>query len=119
MARTRIRTFRTELGTYVLVECKNTDRAIGSSDIRNFSAKVRYAGCSAGVLVAREGLTGTRRDAVANATYAVRKAYHRDGTVLIVVTGDDLTRVIDGRTRFVDLLEQRYEEIRFDLAYKP
>jgi hypothetical protein len=104
-----------ELGSYILVECKNTDTRTSASKVRNFSAKVRYAGCRSGVLVSRTGLTGTRPDSVGYAAYAVRKAYHRDGSIIVLMDGDDIQEVIDGSLGFLDLLERRYEEIRFDL----
>jgi hypothetical protein len=105
-----------ELGRYVLVECKNTDAKTSASEVRNFSAKVRYARCTSGVLVTRAGLTGARGDSVSDATYAVRKTYHRDGSIILLINGDDIQGVVDGLADFRDLLVQRYEEIRFDLT---
>jgi hypothetical protein len=104
-----------ELGRYVLVECKNTDDKTSASEVRNFSAKVRYAGCTSGVLVTRAGLTGVRNGAVRDAAYAVRKAYHRDGLVIVLIDGRDIEDVIEGRVAFSELLVQRYEAVRFDL----
>jgi len=103
------------LGTYVLVECKNTKDRTSASEVRNFSAKVRFAGCTSGVLVTRAGLTGRGRGAVSSAAYAVRKTYHRDGSIILLIDGNDIQRIIDGGIDFRDLLVQRYEEIRFDL----
>jgi Restriction endonuclease len=103
------------LGTYVLVECKNTRDKTAASEVRNFSAKVRFAGCTSGVLVTRAGLTGRGGGTVSDAAYAVRKSYHRDGSIILLIDGEDIQRVVDGRVAFRDLLVQRYEEIRFDL----
>jgi hypothetical protein len=103
------------LGTYALVECKNTKAKTSAKQVRNFSAKVRFAGCTSGVLVTRAGLTGSGGGAVSNAAYAVRKTYHRDGSIILLIDGHDIQRVVDGRIGFRDLLVQRYEEIRFDL----
>jgi hypothetical protein len=105
-----------EIGSYVLVECKNTAAKTSASEVRNFSAKVRYASCRTGVLVARQGLTGNRGPSVGAAAYAVRKTYHRDGLILLLLDGNDIEAVVERRVDFHDLLVQRYEEIRFDLA---
>jgi hypothetical protein len=105
-----------ELGSYVLVECKNTDKRVSASQVRNFSAKVRYARCTSGVLVTRTGLTGEQGQGVIHAAYAARKTYHRDASVIVLIDGSDIQSVIDGRVGFRDLLMQRYEQIRFDLT---
>jgi hypothetical protein len=79
-----------ELGRYVLVECKNTDEKVSAGEVRNFSAKVRYARCTSGVLVTRAGLAGERGRAVSDAAYAVRKTYHRDGSIILLIDGSDI-----------------------------
>lgn len=104
-----------ELGTYVLVECKNRESAMTSTEVRNFAGKVRFAGCRSGVLFSRTGITGGGRTTLRHAAYVVRTTYHRDGTILLLVNDDDVDSVIDGRLAFVNLLQRRYEEIRFDL----
>ena len=102
----------------MLVECKNTQEKTTASEVRNFSAKVRFAGCTTGALITRSGLAGSVARGVSDAAYAVRKAYHRDGLIVLVVDGSDLQTVIDAQVDFLDLLTQRYEEVRFDLRMR-
>jgi hypothetical protein len=79
------------------------------------AGKVRFAGCRSGVLVSRKGVTGTRGTTLRNAEYVIRTTYHRDGTILLLIDDDDMEAVIARRVGFVELLHQRYEQIRFDL----
>jgi hypothetical protein len=104
-----------EIGTYVLVECKNRSEAMTTAEVHNFAGKVRFAGCRSGVLVSRKGVTGTRGTTLRNAEYVIRTTYHRDGTILLLIDDDDMEAVIARRVGFVELLHQRYEQIRFDL----
>jgi hypothetical protein len=58
--------------------------------VREFSARVRFAGCSSGVLMSREGFTGQDSADAEDAIYSARKTYHRDGTVLLLLRGEDI-----------------------------
>src|SRR5690349_9872277 len=79
-----------EIGTYVLVECKNRSTAMTTPEIRNFAGKVRFAGCRSGVLVSRTGITGSGGTTLRNAAYVVRTTYHRDGTILLLIGNADI-----------------------------
>lgn len=99
------------LGEYVLVECKNWADPVGAPALKKFAQDVRSASCHSGIFVARSGITGTdHRDA----RYAVRKSYHRDGVVIMVLDDRDVQRVLMREVDLPDFLRSRYEQIRFD-----
>jgi hypothetical protein len=97
----------------VLVECKNWERRVGAPDIKKFAANVRAASCHSGIVATRTGITG-RTDELTDARYTIRRHYHRDGIVIIVLAEDDVDRMIHGQVAVPDLLLSKYEAIRFD-----
>jgi hypothetical protein len=101
------------LGDYILVECKNWERRVGAPEIKKFGHNVRAASCHSGIIAAKNGITGSAEE-LTDARYTVRRHYHRDGIGLIVLTADDLDRLVSRRVSLADLLVTKYEEIRFD-----
>jgi Restriction endonuclease len=99
------------LGDYILVECKNWERPVGAHEVKKFGHDVRAASCESGIIAAKNGITGRERD---DARYTIRRLYHRDGIVLIVLDASDLDRLVSRRVLLADLLVTKYEEIRFD-----
>jgi Restriction endonuclease len=104
-----------ELGSYLLVECKNQRDAVGSRDVRAFAGNVRYASCRSGVLASTSGISGRHGAGVENAEYVVRTVYHRDGTILLVLGPDAIDAVVTENRTLLDVLTELYEAIRFDL----
>ena len=99
------------LGDYILVECKNWESRVGAREIKKFGHNVAAASCHSGIFAAKSGITGRE---LSDAWYTVRRHYHRDGIVLIVLTAGDLDRLVSRRVSLADLLVTKYEEIRFD-----
>ena len=101
-----------DLGGYLLIECKNKTRKTGAADVKKFATDVRLAGCRCGVLISVAGVTGTATSR--DAAYTIRKLYHADGTVIVVIDAQQLDNIVDQRTMLVDALRAGYEAIRFD-----
>jgi Restriction endonuclease len=101
------------LGDYILVECKNWEARVGAPEIKKFAQNVRAASCHSGIVATKSGVTGGERE-VTDARYTIRRHYHRDGIVLILLTAADLERLVTRRVSLPDLLVTKYEEIRFD-----
>jgi restriction endonuclease len=99
-----------ELGTYILVEAKKWHRAATTAVVKKFITELSSAGCHSGILVSFEGVTGGRANV--NANYTIRKHYHRDNVVVIVLDGDDLQQLINIPGSLNPLLISKYESIR-------
>ncbi len=101
-------------GKYILVECKNWQKSVGSEQVNHFLSKIRFHYASCGILIAKEGISGKRRTKrVKNAELTILKAFHQDNIVLMVLTIDDLERVVKGEN-LASILIKEYERIRFD-----
>lgn len=102
-----------ELGSFFLVECKNWVSPVGVQEVKNFIANLRAAACRSGLLASMEGVTGQEKDE--NAEYTIRKFFHRDGIVVIVLDREDYESVLERDQSLFELLLVKYEKIRFDL----
>jgi hypothetical protein len=101
-----------DLGTYLLIECKNTLTVTSAPVVKKFATDVRLAGCRCGVLVTLKGVSGSRRNR--DARYTIRKLYHADGIVIIVIDDGLLTEIVEQQFSLVDALRSGYEAVRFD-----
>lgn len=100
------------LGRYLLVECKNWSDPVDSKTMKNFISNVRFARCETGILISKNGITGSRSKD--NAWFVVRAEYHKDNIVVIVLNRKDLNMISEGKTNLLDLIKSKYEQIRFD-----
>ena len=68
-----------------------------------------------GVIFAKHGVTGdkTGNAGLTAARELIRKAFHEDGNICVVLNRDDLDNLLDGKTTFWSLLLERVELIRF------
>jgi hypothetical protein len=101
-----------DLGSYLLVECKSRKRKATAAEVKKFATDVRLAGCHCGVLVSVAGVTGASRGR--DAAYTIRKLYHADGTVIVVLDRQRVDDIVFQRSRLVDALRDGYEVVRFD-----
>lgn len=100
------------LGRYFLIECKNWSSPVDSKTIKNFISNVRFARCETGILISKNGITGSKtRD---NAWFVVRAEYHKDNIIVIVLDRSDLKKISEEKMNLLDLLKSKYEQIRFD-----
>jgi len=110
--------FREDLGTYILVECKDWSKPVGSKEVGWFVNKLLTQECKAGILFSSQGITG---DAATESGKSVRyaaltllKAYQRAGKIVIVLNRENFNAASRGEN-MIRLLQNIYEEVRFDI----
>jgi Restriction endonuclease len=105
--------FRADLGTYVLVECKDWSSPVGVSEVSQFINKLVLQDCRGGILFSSSGISG--QDKGCDAELQLLKAHYRAGKIIIVLSEDDFRQAAEGRN-LVMMLREKYERIRFDLS---
>jgi hypothetical protein len=104
--------FRSGFGRYFVCECKDWDKPADFTTFAKFSRVLDSIKAKFGILVSKDGLTGTK-----STTDAVReqlKVYQDRGMIIIVVDEKDLKFISEGGN-FVSLMRNKYEKIRLDL----
>lgn len=107
--------FRADLGRYFICECKDWEKPADFSAFAKFCRVLDAARCGFGILFTKNGITGEGQTAFAEREQL--KEFHDRGLVVVVISEDDLSRVITG-SNFVTMLRERYESIRLDLKRK-
>jgi len=107
--------FRSDLGFYILVECKDWNKPIGVEEIGYFAHKLSTHDCNAGIIFSKLGTTGefSKKDYL----YGVRtisKSYHHLGRVIMILKFDDFKKAAKGEN-LIGILREKYENVRFDL----
>jgi hypothetical protein len=100
------------LGRHFLVECKNWELPVGVRDVGYFLYRMRLTHARFGVLFAKTGITGDEANERA-AHSLIRKAFHEDGSICVVLDESDLTSLADGQLSFWPILLERIERVRF------
>lgn len=103
------------LGRHFLVECKNWETSVGVKDIGYFLYRIRLTHANFGVILAKRGVTGDEEQEKA-AYGLIRKAFHEDGNICIVLNNDSLIRLGNGELSLWSVLLERVERIRFGRA---
>ena len=104
--------FRSELGRYFLVECKDWSRPADFTTVAKFCRVLDSAKCRFGILFSREGVSG--QEGTRFAQREIVKVFQDRGVVIVVVTKADLDAVANG-ANFVTMLRSKYERVRLDL----
>lgn len=99
--------FLKQLGTPVLIECRNWNRPMPAKAIRDFGGKLRDKNVSTGIIVSLKGVTGDENKA---AKVSIRTFLSRDKIRIIVLEEEDLRKVARGES-FRALLRNKYYEI--------
>lgn len=100
------------LGRHFLVECKNWDSRVGVKEVGYFLYRMRLSHAEFGLMLAQGDVTGDEiiEDA---ARGLIRKAFHEDGNVCIVMTQHDFEALVTGQVSLWPLLLERIEAVRF------
>jgi hypothetical protein len=104
--------FRSELGRYFVCECKDWSAPADFSAFAKFARVLDSTKSRFGILFSREGITGQVSTSAASREQL--KLFQDRGIVIVVVTRDDISAVIDGHN-FITLLREKYETVRLDL----
>lgn len=78
----------------LVVECKNTNKRVGSSSVRSFLAKLQQMGLDHGILIAANGVTGDAKRLRA-AHDVIRSAFLTHQIRVIVLTRSELESLSD------------------------
>jgi hypothetical protein len=100
------------LGRHFLVECKSWAVPVGVADVGYFLYRIRITHARFGVLFARHGITGNEHQQTA-AHSLLRKAFHEDGTVCIVIEQDAIDSLANGEESAWAMILERIERLRF------
>ena len=49
-------------GPYILVECKNWDKPVGTEQVNHFLSKIQFHDCHCGIIIAKKGISGYGQD---------------------------------------------------------
>jgi len=104
--------FRSELGKYLVCECKDWDKPADFTTLAKFCRVLDSVKSRFGILFSRDGISGAGKST--DAEREQYKVFADRGIVIVVVTRSDLDRVATG-ANFLSLLRMKYEEIRLDL----
>ena len=104
--------FRKELGIYVIGECKDWEKPVGTESIAYLAQNLTFHECTAGILFSWSGISGS--DDMKFAALTVLRAYHHMGRFILVLDNKDFEQVALGRP-LQEVLREKYEEVRFDV----
>lgn len=99
------------LGRHFLVECKNWAKRVGVRDVGYFLYRMRLTHARVGTLFSKSGISGGDEEKAARAL--IRRAFHEDGSVCLVVDDNDLTNLAQGKGTFWWMLLEKIEKLRF------
>lgn len=103
------------IGRHFLVECKNWENRVGVQNIGYFLYRMHLTHSSFGVMFAKSGITGD--EGAERAAYSlIRKSFHEDGNVCVVVDFRDFTKLMEESSSFWSILLERIERMRFGQA---
>jgi len=104
------------VGRHFLVECKNWQAtSVGSPCAGYFLYRMQLTHAKFGVIFAWAGITGKETDEPVekHARSLIRKAFHENGNMCIVLEKKRLDKLASGTTTFWSLLLELIEEFRF------
>lgn len=99
-------------GRYILVECKNWKDRVSVQHVGYFLFRMRIAHAKLGVIFARNGITGTAQGSK-NARALIRRSFHEDGSICVVLDQCHIQSMIDGDEDFWPLLLRESEALPF------
>lgn len=94
--------FLWELGTIILVECKNYEKTVETKEIRSMFYLMDAKGVDTFILFARNGITSGAEEEILKQSIYDKK--------IIVIDEDDLKRLENNGKKPIDLLKEKIEE---------
>ena len=104
--------FRSELGRYIICECKNWKTKANFTTVAKFMRVLDSAKCKTGILFSKNGISGKKRRK--DAEIEIIKYFHEREKIVIVISEPDLEKIASGAS-FITILREKYENIKFDL----
>lgn len=102
------------LGRHFFVECKNWGTPVGVRDVGYFLYRMKLTHARFGVLFAPNKISGSSANGEEKAAFQLlRKAFHEDGSICVVLNSNDLNELLNGVTTFWSILLEKIERLRF------
>jgi hypothetical protein len=101
------------LGRHFLIECKNRNAAIGSPDVGYFLYRMKLTHTRFGIIISSQGITGSIGKTEKAATALIRRAFHEDDSVCVILNDDDLRALECMEKSFLGIILERIEKLRF------
>jgi hypothetical protein len=103
------------LGRHFIVECKNHGTTVGVQEVGYFLYRMKLTHARFGVVFATNDISGANlsSDDERAAYQLLRKAFHEDGSVCVVISEKDLALLQDGKITFWSILLEKIERLRF------
>lgn len=98
-----------DFGTYSLVECKYWNQEVDYAEIAKFVYKIATRRCKSGILFAKSDVKDNRYN------QTIRDAYLAHDSAVIVITEEDIKKILSCKKDLTSLLVDKYEEVRFHL----
>jgi hypothetical protein len=105
--------FRSELGRYIICECKDWTKKVDFTTIAKFCRILDSTKCKTGILFSREGISGSEKNK--DAARELLKVFHDRDLVILVINLTDLQSLIYGKN-IISILRKKYENVRLDLS---
>lgn len=99
-------------GRRFLVECKNWKDPVRVSQVGYFLYRMRLTHCKFGVIFVKNKITGNEDEEKA-ARALLRRAFHEDGSICVVLDMNDLKAIADAKHTFYSLLLQQAQNLQF------
>jgi hypothetical protein len=100
------------LGRHFLIECKNRQVKTNVSDIGYFLYRMKLTHTKFGIIFSREGITGEDKGEAGREL--IRRAFHEDDSICVVISDSDLDELISGTAQnFWWMLLGKIEALRF------
>jgi len=101
--------FWRQLGSPLLVECKNWNKKIGTDELSVFKDRLEAHNIQVGFLISIKGITGNiKKDAILKV-----REYNRKGFKIIVLDSEDLEGICSGENPTDKFREKYYEIFKF------
>lgn len=94
---------------FIIIECKNVGSSVSSKEVSHFDTKISRTGCDIGILIAWTGISGAETGD--NAQRYVDTSLDSN---IVVLTSDDLYRILDGESLY-KIIDEKMYALRFDL----
>lgn len=101
--------FWRQLGSPLLVECKNWSKKIGTDELSVFKDRLETHNIQVGFLISFKGITGNKKK---DAILKLRE-YNRNGFKIIVLDSEDLEGICSGENPTDTFREKYYEIFKF------
>lgn len=103
--------FLHELGYLIPIECKNWNKPISSSEIRDFHGDISKRNMKCGILISKKGITGKKNK---DAKGVIGQIFIKDKISILTLNLNDLKRITLGEN-LITILRKKYLELTLKL----